>query len=81
MVGDHNLTTTKTKLEPALRPIINAITKAHAKANLPGTFLALLPESNRYYVLGGRGAVLYQYSVTGDKLTVFGGGVRATVNL
>ena len=75
------MTTTQIKLDPEIQPTINAIKKAHTKAKLPGTFLALLPESNRYYVLGDNGAELYQYSVTGDKLTVFGGGARATVTL
>lgn len=65
------MTTTTTTLDPQLKPIINAVKKAHAKAKLPGTFLALLPESNRYFVLDGkRGAVKYQYVLSGSKLTV-----------
>jgi len=72
----------RTTLDPQLKPIINAVKKAHTKAKLPGTFLALLPESNRYFVLDGkRGAVKYQYVLSGSKLIIHHAGGKTSVDL
>lgn len=75
------MTTTQIKLDPEIQPTINAIKKAHAKAKLPGTFLALLPESNQYYLLGDKGAVKHKFSVFDGKLTIHFAGGKVSVNL
>ena len=73
--------TTKIKLDPSVAVTISAIKKAHAKAKLSGTFLALLPESDQYYVLTEIGAVKYKFSTFDGKLTVHHAGGKTSVNL
>ena len=73
--------TTKIKLDPEIQPTISAIKKAHTKAKLPGTFLALLPDSSQYYVLTEIGAVKYKFSTFDGKLTVHHAGGKTSVNL
>lgn len=64
------MTTTLTRLDPAVATTIAQIKKAHAKAKAPGTFLALLPESGQYYVLTNHGAVKHRYVESGGKVHI-----------
>lgn len=63
--------TTKIKLDPGLAATIKAVKQAHNNARAPGSFLALLPESERYYVQTVEGIQKHAYIEGQGKLTVF----------
>jgi len=63
--------TTQIKLNPSLALTIKAVKQAHNNARAPGSFLALLPESERYYVQTVEGIQKHQYVESQGKLTVF----------
>ena len=65
------MTTTKIKLDPGLAATIKAVKQAHNNARAPGSFLALLPESERYYVQTVEGIQKHAYIEGQGKLTVF----------
>lgn len=65
------MTTTKIKLNPSLALTIKAVKQAHNNARAPGSFLALLPESERYYVQTVEGIQKHAYIEGQGKLTVF----------
>lgn len=63
--------TTKIKLDPGLALTIKAVKQAHNNARAPGSFLALLPESEQYYVQTVEGIQKHAYIEGQGKLTVF----------
>ncbi len=65
------MTTTKIKLDPGLAATIKAVKQAHNNARAPGSFLALLPESEQYYVQTVEGIQKHSYTESQGKLTVF----------
>lgn len=62
---------TQIKLDPGLAATIKAVKQAHNNARAPGSFLALLPESERYYVQTVEGIQKHAYIEGQGKLTVF----------
>lgn len=75
------MTTTKIRLDPAIKTTIDAVKRAHAKAKAQGTFLALLPDSGQYFVQTSNGAVKHRYTEHKQTLTVYASGIKTTVNL
>lgn len=63
--------TTQIKLNPSLSLTIKAVKQAHNNTRAPGSFLALLPESERYYVQTVEGIQKHSYTESQGKLTVF----------
>lgn len=63
--------TTQIKLDPGLAATIKAVKQAHNNARAPGSFLALLPESERYYVQTVEGIQKHSYTESQGKVTVF----------
>ena len=64
------MTTTKIKLDPQIAITIDAVKRAHAKSGAPGRFLALLEESQQYFVQLTHGVDKFKYHTRGNKLTV-----------